>query len=103
MRDAFTPKAAATDAPRLLKNPKIGCPDVWIRFPRRKWPNAKSNIEDPVVPLERKFTWSSNSQIVVGKTIRGSLLGTWMTKKYQIGNACLFIENKGHFCQYAWR
>ena len=26
------------DAPKLLKNPKSECPDIWIRLPRHKWP-----------------------------------------------------------------
>ena len=29
------------------------CSDIWIRLPRHKWPNSWSNIEEPVVPLER--------------------------------------------------
>ena len=43
------------DAPRLLKIPKSECPDVWIRLPRHKWPKSWSNIEDPVVSLERNL------------------------------------------------
>ena len=43
------------DAPRLLKNPKSKCSDMWIRLPRHKWPNSWSSIEDPVVPLERNL------------------------------------------------
>ena len=43
------------DAPKLLKNPKSECPDIWIRLPRHKWPNSWSSIEDPVVPLERNL------------------------------------------------
>ena len=41
--------------PRLLGIPKSGCPDIWIRLPRHKWPRSCLNIEDPVVPLERNF------------------------------------------------
>ena len=41
------------DAPRLLRIPKSACPDSWIRLPRHKWPKSWSNIEDPVVPVER--------------------------------------------------
>ena len=41
------------DAPKLLKIPQSECPDVWIRLPRHKWQKSWSNIEDPVVPLER--------------------------------------------------
>ena len=41
------------DAPSLSKNPKSGCPDIWIRLPKHKWPKSRSSMEDPVVPLER--------------------------------------------------
>ena len=43
------------DAPRLLRIPKSECPDTWIRLPRHKWPKSWSNIEDPVVHLERNL------------------------------------------------
>ena len=43
------------DAPRLLRIPKSECPDIWIRLPRREWPKSWSDIEDPVVPLERNL------------------------------------------------
>ena len=43
------------DAPKLLKVPKSECPDIWIRLPRHKWPKSWSNMEDPVVPLERNL------------------------------------------------
>ena len=43
------------DAHKLFKIPKSECPDVWIRLPKRKWPKSWSNIEDPVVPLERNL------------------------------------------------
>ena len=29
--------------------------DIWIRLPRHKWPKTWSNMEDPVVPLERNL------------------------------------------------
>ena len=40
-------------APELLKIPKSECPDIWIRLPRHKWSKSWSNLEDPVVLLER--------------------------------------------------
>ena len=42
-------------APKLLKIPKSGCPDIWIRLQRHKWPKSWSSMEDPVVPLERNL------------------------------------------------
>ena len=41
------------DVPRLLRIPKSECPDICTRLPRHKWPKSWSNIEDPVVFLER--------------------------------------------------
>ena len=41
------------DAPKLFNFPKSDCPCIWIRLPRHTWPKSWSDIEDPVVPLER--------------------------------------------------
>ena len=43
------------DAPKELRIPMSGCPDKWIRFTRHKWPQFSSNIEHPVVPVERNL------------------------------------------------
>ena len=43
------------DAHKLLKIPKSGCPDIWIRLPRHRWTKSWSSMEDPVVPLERNL------------------------------------------------
>ena len=43
------------DAPRVLRIPKSECPDIRIRLPRHKCPKSWSNVEDQVVPLERKM------------------------------------------------
>ena len=77
---AFT-RAKMEDVPRLLKNPKSECPDIWIRLPRRKWPRSWSDIEDQVVPVERHFYGQSPCAPLVGKTICGSSIGNLMGKK----------------------
>ena len=43
------------EVPRWLRILKSECPDVWIRLPRHKWPKSRSNIADPLVPLERNL------------------------------------------------
>ena len=43
------------DAPKLLKNPKSECPDIWIRLPTHKCPKSWSSMEDPVVLLGRNL------------------------------------------------
>ena len=43
------------DAPKLLKNPKSECPDIWIRLPQHQWPKSWSSMQDPVLPLERNL------------------------------------------------
>ena len=43
------------DASTLLTIPKSACPDIWIRLQKHKWPKSWSDMEDPVVPLERNL------------------------------------------------
>ena len=43
------------NAHKLLKIPKSECPDIWIRLPKHKWQKPWSNVDDPVVPLERNL------------------------------------------------
>ena len=57
------------DSPKLLKNSKLECPDIWIRLPRHKWPKSWSSMEDPVVPLERHLYGPSFGRTVMGKAI----------------------------------
>ena len=40
---------------KITENPKLECPDIWIRLPRHKWPKSWSGVEDPVVLLERNL------------------------------------------------
>ena len=94
---AYTP-VKLEDAPKLLRIPKSECPDFWIRIPRHKLPKSWSNIEDPLVPLERnlyghllagllwerQFSWNSNG------------------RKYRTGNADLFKGNKVCSYLYTW-
>ena len=89
------------DAPRLLKIPKSECPDIWIRLPRHKWPSSWSNIEDPVVPLDRFFYGHPTDWSLVGNTVRGSSVGTWWEKS-ELGNACLVTENKDYSSGFSW-
>ena len=53
-RSAYT-EVKMEDAPKVLRIPRSGCPDIWIRIPQHRWPKSWSNIEDPVVPLERNL------------------------------------------------
>ena len=43
------------DAISAYTQVKMECPDNWIRLPRHQWPKSWSNMEDPVVPLERNL------------------------------------------------
>ena len=53
-------------APTLLKIQKSECPHIWIRLPKHKRPKSWSSMEDPVVLLERR---SSFSRTIVGTAI----------------------------------
>ena len=80
------------DAPPLLRIPKSDCPDVWIRFPRHKWPKSCANVEDPVIPVERNCT-DTHSLDYCGKNNAREFCWNLDGKKYHIGNICLFIES----------
>ena len=72
------------DAPTLLKSPKSECPCIWIRLPRHNWPKSWTNIEDPVVPLERKFFGRPLAGLLWETQFEGSL-GTWVGKVPKLG------------------
>ena len=54
--------------PKIMKKkiPKSECPHIWIRLPNNKRPKSWSSMEDPVVLLERR---SSFSKTIVGTAI----------------------------------
>ena len=73
------------DAPRLLKIPKSECPDFWKRLPRHKWPKSWTNIEDPVVPLERRVYGHPLAGDFMEETVRGSSVGIGWEKGTKLG------------------
>ena len=64
------------DAPKLFKNPRSECPDIWIRLQKHKWPKPWSSMEDPVVPLERNLYGHLLAELFWKKAIRESSIGT---------------------------
>ena len=77
------------DDPRLLKLPKTKCPDAWIRLPRHKWPKSWSNIEDPVVLLERNLYGHPLAGLLWEKqAIRESSNGTRLGQSSKLGMLC---------------
>ena len=44
------------DAPSLLKLPRPGCPDIWIRLPRDNWLKSWSINKESVVLLEQNVS-----------------------------------------------
>ena len=84
------------DAPKLLKNPKSECPDVWIRLPRHKRPKSWSIIEDPVVPLERNLCCHPLAGLLWERQFEKILLQHGWEKVYNW--ECLFVHcQKGLF------
>ena len=80
------------DAHKLLKLSKSECRDIWIRLPRHKWPKSWSNIEDPVVPLERNLYGQPFAGLEWEKTFEKVLLGHGWEK---VPNwQCLFSHRK---------
>ena len=66
------------DAPRLLKNPKSECPDVWIRFPKHIWPKSWSSVENPVVRLERNLYGHPSAGLLWERQFEENPVETWL-------------------------
>ena len=73
------------NAPKLLKNPKSECPDIWIRLPRHKWPKSWSSMEDPVVPLERNLYGHPLAGLFWRKQFEKILLQHGLGEGFQLG------------------
>ena len=80
------------DAPKLIKIPKSESPDIWIRLPKQKWPKSWENIEDPVVPLERKLHRHPLAGLLWERQFQQALLELRWEK---IPNwKCMFVHRK---------
>ena len=77
------------DAPKLLKNPKSECPDIWIRLPRHKWPRSWSSMEDPVVPLVRNLYGHPLAGLVWRRQFENPI-ATRLGEGFQIGSVSLY-------------
>ena len=73
------------DAPKLLKNPKSECPDIWNRLPRHKMAKIMSSMEDPVVPLERNLYGHPLAGLLWEKAIWENPIETWMGENSKLG------------------
>ena len=73
------------DPPKLLKNPKSECPDIWIRLPRHKWPKSWSSMEDPVVLLERNLYGHPLAGLLWERQFEKTLLKHGWEKKSKLG------------------
>ena len=73
------------DAPRLLEIPKSECPDTWLRLPRHTCPTSWSNIEDLVLPLERKLYGRPLAESLCERQFEKSSIGSSMGKSTELG------------------
>ena len=79
---------------KIARNSKVR-----VRLLRHEWPNTWSNIEDPVVPLERNLYGHPLAGLLWERQFEEILLKLgW--EKYRIGNAYLFNENKDYSYRY---
>ena len=63
------------DARGFLILPTSECPDIWTRLPRHKWPSSWSNIEDPVIPLQRDLYGHPLADLLWERQFEEVLLG----------------------------
>ena len=88
------------DSPTLLKISKSESPDIWIRLPRHKWLKSWSNMEDPVVLLERnlcghplaRLSWERQFEEVLLE-LRWEKVPNW---------ECLFVHRKQGFFLFGY-
>ena len=73
------------DAHKLLKIPKSGCPDIWIRLPRHQLPKSWSSMEDPVILLERNLYGHPLAGLLWERQIEKILLKHGWEKVFQLG------------------
>ena len=97
----FFPMFKMQDAPKLLKVPKSECPDIWIRPPRHKWPKSRSNIEDPVVPLQRNLYCHPLAGLLWKDNLKKFSCDE-DGKKYPMVNAHSSIESKVYSYRCTW-
>ena len=83
---------------KIEKNPKSECPDAWLRLSRHKWPKSCRKIEDPVVPLERKFFGHPLARLLWERQFEQALLELGWEKSPELGMYVRSME-QGHFCQ----
>ena len=88
------------DAPKLPNVPKSECPDTWIRLPRNKWPKSWSNIEDPVVPLERNPYGRPLAGLWWERQFEKSSLGTGKGKYTELGMPLRHSKKSSIFSVY---
>ena len=70
---------------------------------RHKWPKSKSDIEEPIVPLERNLYWSPTFRIAVGNTHNAKTCCWKMDgNKHQTGNFRLCVVSKVNSCPCTW-
>ena len=90
-------KFAQNSEVRMSKKKKI----QWIRLPRHEWPKSWSNIQPPVVLLERNLYGHPLAGLFWERQFDKVLLGPGL-EKYRIGNVSSFIENKDYSYRYTW-
>ena len=65
--------------------PKSECPVFWIRLPRHKWPKSRSNMEDPVVLLERNHYGDSLAVVLWERQFSENPIETWKGENSKLG------------------
>ena len=65
---------------------------MWIRLPRHKWPKSWSDIEDPVVPLERNFFGHPLAGLLCERQFEEVLMG--LGREKMPNWECLFVHRK---------
>ena len=76
----------------IYRNFPSECPDVWIRLPLHKWPKWWSDIEDPVVLLERNLCGHPFAGLLWVRQFEEVLL--WLGWAKVPNWECLYVHRK---------
>ena len=79
-----------------------GCPDMWIRLPRHKWPKSWSSMEDPVVPLERNLYGHPLAGLLWERQFEKILLKYGWEKVSKLGMSLCTIVKKDYSYRCMW-
>ena len=91
------------DAPKLLKNPKSECPDIWFVYHNTNGLNHCPVCKTPVVRSWAESVRSSFCRTIVGKVSWENPIETWLERNSKLGmSLCVHREKQDYSYLCMW-